>query len=106
MCYNGQMVSNKGNFSNNITIQLYIAEILSGRSELSALTVTEIQSKLEQTYNIKKCRRTISRNLHGMSDTFNIIDDGRKKSVRYWIETYMEPKIKVGLTPEHLQVIT
>ena len=78
-------MSNK-NESKNLYIHLYIAEILSLRSEESALTISQIQGKLKDNYDVDVTWRTVSRNINGMSDDFLLCDNGKKKGVGYWIE--------------------
>jgi|GEM_PF-4240748 len=91
--------------SKNIYIHIQIAEILRGRSENSALTITEITEELEGRFQFKGTRKTVDRNLGGMSNDFKLSSIGERPS-RYWIEDFFEPDIKIGLNPYQIQLIT
>jgi hypothetical protein len=91
--------------SKNIYLQVQIADLLRGKSSESALTITEITSLLKSRHNFQGTRKTVERNLHGMSNEFKLSSSGVKPA-KYWIEDYFEPDLKIGLNPYQLQLIT
>jgi hypothetical protein len=102
--YNGHMVSYTKHESKNIYIHLNIAEVLRGRTEKSALSVTEIYEKLLENYNFDGNRKTIARNINGMSDEFKLLSSG-ERPVKYWMDSYFEPSVNVSLNPTQIQII-
>lgn len=91
--------------SKNLYIQVQIADILRGRKEDTSLTITEIYNQLTKRHNFKGTRKTVERNLHGMSNDFKLSSIGVKPA-RYWIDDYFEPDLKIGLNPYQIQLIT
>jgi len=98
------MVSNRKYESKNIYLQLYIAEILKSVDETSALTVTSIFNKLVSIYEFAGTRRTVARNINGMSNEYKLLSVG-DKPVRYWIDSFYEADYKVDLSPSQIQII-
>ncbi|WP_412474168.1 hypothetical protein [Halobacteriovorax sp. YZS-1-1] len=99
------MASNNKYESKHLYLQSLIAEILRDRTEGNALTISEIHSKLEDNYDYFCARKTVARNIHGMSDNFKLLSIG-ERPVRYWIDSFFEPDVTISLQPKDLQLIT
>ena len=93
------------NESKNIYLHLQIADILRRKTETSALSITDIYNKLKSMTDFQGTRKTVARNIQGMSDDFKLQSTGERPA-KYWIDSSFEPEIKIGLNPTQLQIIT
>lgn len=91
--------------SKNIYLQLQIADILRKHTQEMPITITEIYERMCSLHDFKGTRKTIDRNLLGMSNEYKVLSSGERPA-KYWIDSTYEPEFNISLNPTQIQLIT